>query len=232
MLYSTDPFSPDLDLLWTCSRSECLNFKMKLLSGCTLNVGGRRFPFTSELVTHLPLSRLSRLNHCASESELLELCDDYDREANELFFDRHSDAFGFIVAYVQHGALRLAPSMCELSFLNELLYWGLDSAELQTCCQKRLDQRMSDCYVHFFPECHFSEHGLYFNKNKPEVRGFSHRWQGCMEAIRRTCEEPTSSLAAQILASLSVMFVLVSMVMLCAHTLPDWTRDETMNTHR
>ncbi|XP_033834727.1 potassium voltage-gated channel subfamily G member 3-like [Periophthalmus magnuspinnatus] len=205
---------------------------MKLLSGCTLNVGGRRFPFTSDLVTHLPLSRLSRLNRCVSESELLEFCDDYDRETNELFFDRHSDAFSFIVAYAQHGALRLAPSMCELSFLNELLYWGLDSAELQTCCQRRLDQRMSDCYVHFFPECRFSDYGLFYQSDRHIGEGCGSRWRGWMEAVRRTFEEPTSSLAAQILASLSVLFVLISMVMLCASTLPDWSRDETMETHR
>ncbi|XP_072301695.1 voltage-gated potassium channel regulatory subunit KCNG3-like [Eucyclogobius newberryi] len=204
---------------------------MKFLSGCTLNVGGRRFPFTSDLVTHLPLSRLSCLNRCASESELLEFCDDYDSENNEIFFDRHSDAFSFIVAYAQHGALRLAPSMCELSFLNELLYWGLDSSELQTCCQRRLDQRMSDCDVHFFPEC-FSGYGLYFQKDKNGGQDFGNRWQGWMEAIRRTFEEPTSSIAAQILASLSVLFVLISMVMLCAGTLPDWSKDETVETHR
>uniref|UniRef100_M3YBW1 Ion transport domain-containing protein n=1 Tax=Mustela putorius furo TaxID=9669 RepID=M3YBW1_MUSPF len=40
--------------------------------------------------------------------------------------------------------------------------------------------------------------------------------------MRRTFEEPTSSLAAQILASVSVVFVIVSMVVLCASTLPDW----------
>ncbi|KAK7925093.1 hypothetical protein WMY93_007403 [Mugilogobius chulae] len=205
---------------------------MKLLSGCTLNVGGRRFPFTADLVTHLPLSRLSRLNRCASESELLEFCDDYDRETNELFFDRHSDAFSFIVAYAKHGALRLAPSMCELSFLNELLYWGLDSAELQTCCQRRLDQRMSDCYVHFFPECRFSDYGLYYQSDTQSGVGFGSRWQGWMETVRRTFEEPTSSVAAQILASLSVLFVLISMVMLCASTLPEWSRDENLETHR
>ncbi|KAL6087131.1 hypothetical protein STEG23_008785 [Scotinomys teguina] len=36
--------------------------------------------------------------------------------------------------------------------------------------------------------------------------------------MRRTFEEPTSSLAAQILASVSVVFVIVSMVVLCAST--------------
>lgn len=43
-----------------------------------------------------------------------------------------------------------------------------------------------------------------------------------LEMLRKAFEEPNSSLAAQLLASISVMFVIVSMIMLCASTLPDW----------
>uniref|UniRef100_A0A3P8TAN6 Potassium voltage-gated channel modifier subfamily G member 3 n=1 Tax=Amphiprion percula TaxID=161767 RepID=A0A3P8TAN6_AMPPE len=180
---------------------------------CTLNVGGRRFSFSAELMKRLPLSRLSRLHRCVSESELLELCDDYDRDRNEFFFDRHSEAFSFIMLYVQHGKLRFVPHMCELSFYNEMLYWGLESSDLQPCCQRRLDDRMSDCFVHYFPE--------------KEPRGPEEPRSLWLERMRRTFEEPTSSLAAQILASVSVLFVVISMVMLCASTLPDWTAAET-----
>ncbi|KYO43688.1 hypothetical protein Y1Q_0013679 [Alligator mississippiensis] len=44
--------------------------------------------------------------------------------------------------------------------------------------------------------------------------------------MRRTFEEPASSLAAQILATVSILFVIVSMVVLCASTLPDWRAAE------
>ncbi|XP_030603291.1 potassium voltage-gated channel subfamily G member 3-like [Archocentrus centrarchus] len=177
---------------------------------CTLNVGGRRFSYTAELMRRLPLSRLSRLLRCVSESELLELCDDYDSDSNEFFFDRHSEAFSFIMLYVQHGKLRFVPHMCELSFYNEMLYWGLESSDLQLCCQRRLDDRMSDALVHFFPE-------------EELPRGADILESPWLERMRRTFEEPTSSLAAQLLASVSMLFVVISMVMLCASTLPDWT---------
>lgn len=193
--------------------------KMKLGSRlCTLNVGGRRFSFPVELMKRLPLSRLSRLHSCLSESELLELCDDYDRDRNEFFFDRHSDAFSFIMLYVQHGKLRFVPHMCELSFYNEMLYWGLESSDLQLCCQRRLDQRMSDCFVHFFPE--------------EEPQGPEEPRSHWLERMRRTFEEPTSSLAAQILASVSVLFVVISIVMLFASTLPSWKAAETLDQHQ
>ncbi|XP_026165202.1 potassium voltage-gated channel subfamily G member 3-like [Mastacembelus armatus] len=185
---------------------------------CTLNVGGRRFCFSAELMKRLPLSRLSRLHHCVSESELLELCDDYDRDRNEFFFDRHSEAFSFIMLYVQHGKLRFLPHMCELSFYNEMLYWGLESSDLQPCCQRRLDDRLSDCFVHFFPE--------------EEPRSPEEPQRSWLERMRRTFEEPTSSLVAQVIASVSVLFVVISMVMLCASTLPDWKAAETLDQHR
>ncbi|XP_065815834.1 potassium voltage-gated channel subfamily G member 3 isoform X2 [Labrus bergylta] len=185
---------------------------------CTLNVGGRKFSFSAELMKRLPLSRLSRLHRCVSESELLELCDDYDRDRNEFFFDRHSEAFSFIMLYLQHGKLRFVPHMCELSFYNEMLYWGLESGDLQPCCQRRLDDRLSDCFVHFFPE--------------EEPRGPEEPENRWLERMRRTFEEPTSSLVAQILASVSMLFVVISMVMLCASTLPDWKTPETLDQHR
>ncbi|TNM99390.1 hypothetical protein fugu_012423 [Takifugu bimaculatus] len=157
---------------------------------CILNVGGRRFSFSTELMKRLPLSRLSKLHRCGSESELLELCDDYDLDRNEFFFDRHSEAFSFIMLYLQHGKLRFVPHMCELSFYNEMLYW------------------------------------------EEEPRGPEEPRSRWLERVRLTFEEPTSSLAAQILASVSVLFVVISMVMLCASTLPDWKTAETLDQHR
>ncbi|KAM4729669.1 voltage-gated potassium channel regulatory subunit KCNG3-like [Anableps anableps] len=185
---------------------------------CTLNVGGRRFSFPAELMKRFPLSRLSQLHRCGSEQELLELCDDYDWDSNEFFFDRHADAFSFIMLYVQHGKLRLQPQMCELCFYNEMLYWGLESCDLQPCCQRRLDDRLSDCFVHFFPK----------EERRVPEEARSH-W---LETLRRTLEEPTSSPLAQVLASVSVLFVVISIGMLCASTLPDWKAVETLDQHR
>ncbi|KAK6293485.1 hypothetical protein J4Q44_G00358110 [Coregonus suidteri] len=119
---------------------------------CILNVGGTKYAFPKDVIKDFPLSRVSRLHKCASEKEVLEVCDDYDRERNEFFFDRHSEAFCFIMLYVKYGKLRFVPQMCELSFYNEMIYWGLESSHLEFCCQRRLDNRMSDSYIHFSEE--------------------------------------------------------------------------------
>ncbi|XP_030628706.1 potassium voltage-gated channel subfamily G member 3 isoform X2 [Chanos chanos] len=193
-------------------------------SVCIINVGGTKYAFSKDVIKDFPLRRVSRLHNCASESEVLEVCDDYDRERNEFFFDRHSEAFGFIMLYVKYGKLRFVPQMCELSFYNEMIYWGLESSHLEFCCQRRLDDRMSDTYTHFTEEDHKKE-----DESRAQEKGRvgakkDAKW---LERMRRTFEEPTSSVAAQILASVSVIFVIVSMVILCASTLPDWKTAES-----
>lgn len=202
---------------------------------CVLNVGGTRYAFTREVIRDFPLRRVSRLHACASEKEVLELCDDYDRDRNEFFFDRHAQAFVFIMLYVRSGKLRFIPGVCELSFYTEMLYWGLESAHLDSCCQKRLDDRMSEIGLDSL-----SEDGVNMSGGPPEKAAAPAersapagraKW---LEQTRKAFEEPNSSLAAQLLASVSVMFVIVSMVMLCASTLPDWdtAKRTTVEEHR
>ncbi|XP_049614911.1 potassium voltage-gated channel subfamily G member 3 isoform X1 [Syngnathus scovelli] len=203
---------------------------------CVLNVGGTRYAFTRDVIRDFPLTRVSRLHACATEKEVLELCDDYDRERNEFFFDRHAQAFVFIMLYVRSGKLRFVPGVCELSFYTEMLYWGLESAHLDSCCQKRLDERLS--------EVGLSEVGLFQDGDAMEecqspgadpVEAMELTWRAkWLERARRAFEEPNSSLGAQVLASVSVVFVIVSMVMLCASTLPDWdtAKKNTVEEHR
>lgn len=183
-------------------------------SVCVLNVGGTRYAFTREVIRDFPLRRVSRLHACATEKEVLELCDDYDRDRNEFFFDRHAQAFVFIMLYVRSGKLRFVPGVCELSFYSEMLYWGLESAHLDSCCQKRLDDRMSEIGLDTLSVTEDEP-------QSPEEAALTGRARW-LEKIRKTFEEPSSSVAAQIVASVSVIFVIVSMVMLCASTLPDW----------
>ncbi|XP_041107371.1 potassium voltage-gated channel subfamily G member 3-like isoform X2 [Polyodon spathula] len=208
---------------------------MKFGSGtCILNVGGTKYAFPRDVIKDFPLRRVSRLHGCVSEKEVLEVCDDYDRERNEFFFDRHSEAFGFIMLYVKYGKLRFAPQMCELAFYNEMIYWGLESAHLEFCCQRRLDDRMSETYTYYSEEDTKTEDELRVEEEGEHPAGRGRGSAQWLERMRRTFEEPMSSIAAQILASVSVIFVIVSMVILCASTLPDWKTAEnrSVDEHR
>ncbi|XP_028580623.1 voltage-gated potassium channel regulatory subunit KCNG3 isoform X2 [Podarcis muralis] len=225
-----------------------MNFGRGGPSVVVLNVGGTRYSFSREVLKDFPLRRLSRLHGCLSEQDVLEVCDDYDRERNEYFFDRHSEAFGFIMLYVRYGHLRFVPHMCELSFYNEMIYWGLEASHLDYCCQRRLDDRMSDTYTSYSADdlqaaepaagaawgssgsttASSSRGGAGAEAEEGSDRaapppGAEKKW---LERMRRTFEEPTSSLAAQILATVSILFVIVSMVVLCASTMPEWRAAE------
>ncbi|XP_062981628.1 potassium voltage-gated channel subfamily G member 3 isoform X2 [Elgaria multicarinata webbii] len=214
-----------------------------------LNVGGTRYSFSREVLKDFPLRRVSRLHGCLSEQDVLEVCDDYDRERNEYFFDRHSEAFGFIMLYVRYGHLRFVPHMCELSFYNEMIYWGLECSHLDYCCQRRLDDRMSDTYTYYSAEDLQADPAEGWTSStssassgqpqpQPQSRGDADKGTGAeapppgtgekkwLERMRMTFEEPTSSLAAQILATISILFVIVSMVVLCASTMPEWRAAE------
>ncbi|OCT79352.1 potassium voltage-gated channel subfamily G member 3 isoform X2 [Xenopus laevis] len=193
----------------------------------TLNVGGTRYSFSQEVIKDFPLRRVSRLHGCSSEQDVLEVCDDYDQERNEYFFDRHSEAFGFIMMYVKYGKLRFVPQMCELSFYNEMIYWGLERSQLEYCCQRRLDDRMSDTYTYMSDESKPDESCNMKDEQQQQQQGpEDKKW---LERMRITFEEPTSSLAAQILAVISIILVIVSMVVLCASTLPDWKTAENQS---
>ena len=201
---------------------------------CVLNVGGTRYAFPREVIRDFPLKRVSRLHACASEKEVLELCDDYDRDLNEFFFDRHAQAFVFIMLYVRYGKLRFLPGLCELSFYTEMAYWGLESAHLEFCCQKRLDDRLSEIGLSSLSEEDLRSSGdesRCATGQEHETDTGRAKW---LERMRRTFEEPNSSIAAQVLASVSVVFVIISMVMLCASTLPDWdtAKRNTVEEHR
>ncbi|XP_060795017.1 potassium voltage-gated channel subfamily G member 3 isoform X1 [Neoarius graeffei] len=218
-------------------RSVCSREEMKFGKNiCILNVGGTKYAFTREVIKDFPLRRVSRLHSCSSEKEVLEVCDDYDRERNEFFFDRHSEAFVFIMLYVRSGKLRFVPRMCELSFYNEMIYWGLESSHLEFCCQRRLDDRMSDTYTYFSEEDGRTEEDSRAGDEESDTRGScaERANPGWLERMRRTFEEPASSVAAQILASVSVIFVIISMIILCASTLPDWdtAKNNTVEEHR
>ncbi len=95
-------------------------------SVCIINVGGTKYAFPKDVIKDFPLRRVSRLHSCASEREVLEVCDDYDRERNEFFFDRHSEAFGFIMLYVKYWQTALRPAYVRAVVLqrDDLLGFG------------------------------------------------------------------------------------------------------------
>lgn len=106
-----------------------------------LNVGGVRHECLWSTLERLPKSRLARLNKCCSVQELLQLCDDFDIEKGEYFFDRHAASFAAVLNFYRTSKLHLLDEICVMTFSEDLEYWDIDEVYLEPCCVHKYHQR-------------------------------------------------------------------------------------------
>nr|XP_035960822.1 potassium voltage-gated channel subfamily G member 4 [Halichoerus grypus]XP_035960823.1 potassium voltage-gated channel subfamily G member 4 [Halichoerus grypus]XP_035960824.1 potassium voltage-gated channel subfamily G member 4 [Halichoerus grypus]XP_035960825.1 potassium voltage-gated channel subfamily G member 4 [Halichoerus grypus] len=185
-----------------------------------VNVGGRRYVLPWSTLDEFPLSRLSKLKLCRNHEEIAQLCDDYDEDKQEFFFDRSPSAFGMIVSFLAAGRLALLREMCALSFREELVYWGIEEARLEKCCLGELLRKLEG-----LAELHRGE-TLPLLREARRPAGDPSRWGVFMHWLRETVENPRSGLPGKVFACLSILFVATTAVSLCVSTMPDLRAEE------
>ncbi|XP_003219813.3 potassium voltage-gated channel subfamily G member 2 [Anolis carolinensis] len=186
-----------------------------------INVGGIKYRIPWTTLENCPLTRLGRLKSCNNYDEIMDICDDYDVNCNEFFFDRNPCAFRTIMTFLTAGKLRLLREMCALSFQDELVYWGIEEEHLEWCCKKRLRQKEEEMAeaalfeeemaAEEVPECAFED---------------TSRLRLCMRRLRDMVENPHSGIPGKIFACISVSFVAITAVSLCISTMPDLREEE------
>ncbi|XP_053288167.1 potassium voltage-gated channel subfamily V member 1 [Pleuronectes platessa] len=196
---STSPLSLDSSVFFSETTASCV----RDVDVFIINVGGSRYSLTQELLASHPETRLGRLASCSRDSAL-ELCDDADLLDNEFFFDRNSQTFQYVMNFYRTGHLHVREELCEVSFLQEIEYWGIEDVRIHPCCRERYYRRKEQ-------KESFDVQGEF------EAEADEEDFIGAvLPALRRRLwdllEKPDSSRAARTFSSLSILLVGLSLI--------------------
>ncbi|XP_062393954.1 potassium voltage-gated channel subfamily V member 1 [Sardina pilchardus] len=169
-----------------------------------INVGGSRYILSHELLASYPETRLGKLA-LSTRDGAMDLCDDADLLENEFFFDRNSQTFQYIMNFYKTGHLHVREELCVVSFLQEIEYWGIDELRIDSCCRDKYYRRKE------MKEC------LDIRRDVDVVDTEEEDFTGvmCQDLRQRLwdlMEKPDSSPAAKTFGTLSMFFVVVSIV--------------------
>ncbi|XP_056150996.1 potassium voltage-gated channel subfamily F member 1-like [Lampris incognitus] len=180
-----------------------------------VNIGGVKQSLYGDVLSRYPETRLAELLNSVSESseDLHSLCDDYDPDTGEFYFDRDPDSFKCIVELYYYGEVHMKRGICPICFMKEMEFWKIDPDFLDACCQSNL-REVEDELAEIAEKVKTI---LVDRQGDPSASG----WQRVQICLWRLMEKPESSLPARIVAIASFFFILVSSVVMCVGTIPD-----------
>jgi hypothetical protein len=115
-----------------------------------LNARGKKFAIKPTRLSEFPsstrLGQLSKFEKLNNE-QLLKLCDGYDLDNQEFYFDHDAAILDEILNFQSIGRVHLNNNYCPIHLQNEFEYWNITEDHLDICCKYKLNNMKSDTQV-------------------------------------------------------------------------------------
>uniref|UniRef100_A0A3B4U531 Delayed-rectifier potassium channel regulatory subunit KCNS1 n=1 Tax=Seriola dumerili TaxID=41447 RepID=A0A3B4U531_SERDU len=179
-----------------------------------VNVGGLKRSLCSSTLKKFPDTRLGKLLACDSEEDILQVCDDYDVQQKEFYFDRNPGLFPYVLHFYQTGKLHIMEELCVFSFSQEIEYWGINEFFLDSCCSYRYHDRKLESSRHrsWDDESDVSS----IDTSVDEISDLNRK------CLWLTLENPGYSIPSKLFSLLSIGVVLTSIATMCINIV--WIR--------
>ncbi|XP_054618173.1 potassium voltage-gated channel subfamily F member 1-like [Dunckerocampus dactyliophorus] len=205
---------------WSCSEAS------SDYSEIVVNIGGVKQVFCGDVLNRFPDTRLAELvnsmSHQSTE-DISALCDDYDPDNGEFYFDRDPDAFRCITELYYYGEIHVKRGICPICFMKEMEFWKVGSDFLDECCKSHLKE-VEEELAEIAEKVRTI---LVDREGDPTASG----WQRFQTCVWRLMEKPESSFPAHIIAITSFIFILISSVVMCVGTIPDMQVEDLEGNH-
>lgn len=181
-----------------------------------INVGGVTNEISWSTLERIPNTRLFSIKHAKDLMEIKNLCDDFNAEKNEIFFDRSPTFFNTVINFYRTGKLHIIDEGCIMAFKEDLDYWGIDDNYIEPCCYMNFHQRFESIQEDFQKEKEFNAEDELKTNNK-----FSCTQSSIRKCVWDLMDNPQTSTAAKVIAIISMFFVVLSTLTLTLNTIPD-----------
>ncbi|KAM6920779.1 potassium voltage-gated channel subfamily V member 2 [Lycodopsis pacificus] len=180
-----------------------------------LNIGGKVFHIPTHLVFKHPKTRIGVLALCNDPVKRLTLCDDYNVQTDEFFFDRDPRFFHYIFHFYCSNVLWVMDSICPINFEQEMSFWGLKLKDTPRCCRILFEEKVDDIR----DQLKVNQELIDEIKPHQDDEGYKAMFLGGFRKILwDLMENPYSSLSAKAFAVFSSLFVLISIVAMTMNT--------------
>ncbi|XP_055365175.1 potassium voltage-gated channel subfamily S member 2 isoform X3 [Betta splendens] len=193
-----------------------------------VNVGGLKRSLCCSTLKKFPDTRLGKLLACDSEEDILQVCDDYDVQQKEFYFDRNPGLFPYVLHFYQTGKLHIMEELCVFSFSQEIEYWGINEFFLDSCCSYRYHDRKLESSRHrsWDDESDVSSVDTSVDEISDLNRDMQHfqevRCGNVRKCLWLTLENPGYSIPSKLFSLLSIGVVLASIATMCINSIPEY----------